>query len=198
MMDRKPVYLIYIGIFLNLILFFIAYYLKLPLLPYHTGTLYVCALLGMGGGILVAIVTFLTVSLFAYGMDFIWFILSGALIAVIAGDQFKKGTRPVRWLIAAGEVFLCEWFFYILFTLWHNNSIPYDYCGQRIFMFFYEQNMEEIFAVCIAGAAIALLSSIQATVTAALALVCTPKRFVLPNENPPSKQKRLQAEQNQE
>ena len=195
MIDKKPVYLIYIGIFLNLILFFSAYYLKLPLLPYHTGTLYVSALLGMGSGILVAAVTFLTISLFAYGPNFIWFFISGVLISIIVKDQAKKGARLTNWLVAAGEVFLCDLFFYILFTLWHNNGIPYDYCGQRIFMFFYEQDVEEVFAVCMAGISIVLLSSIQAALTAALALVCTPRSWLRSKEEPASKPKSLPTEQ---
>ena len=195
MIDKKPVYLIYIGIFLNLILFFSAYYLKLPLLPYHTGTLYVSALLGMGSGILVAAVTFLTISLFAYGPNFIWFFISGVLISIIVKDQAKKGARLTNWLVAAGEVFLCDLFFYILFTLWHNNGIPYDYCGQRIFMFFYEQDVEEVFAVCMAGISIVLLSSIQAALTAALALVSTPRSWLRSKEEPASKPKSLPTEQ---
>ena len=50
-------------------------------------------------------------------------------------------------------------------------------------MYFYEQEMEEVFAVCMAGTAIVLLSSIQAELTAFLAILCTPKKL-LPIEEP--------------
>ncbi len=179
---------------MNLLLFGVTYYFKLPLLPYHTGTLYVSVMLGTAAGILCTTVTFLGISLFCYGTDFIWFTISGILIATIIGGQFKKETRPINWLIAAGEVFLCDLFFYILFTLWKHDGIPYDYCGQRIFMFFYEQDMEEVFAVCMAATSVVVLSSIQSVITAVLAVVCTPKKWLFPTENV-SEQKSLKSKQ---
>lgn len=196
-MDKKPVTLIYLGIFLNLILFWVAYTFKLPFLPYHTGTLYVAALCTTGAGILTTVVTFLAISLFCYGFDFIWFALSGIIIATIIGEQFKKETRITSWLVAAGEVLLCDLFFYILIILWKRDSIPYDYCSQRIFMFFYEKGVDEIFAVCLAGLPIVLLSVIQEVLTAFVAIVCTPKNWLYPpeNTNAPLEQKSLKSKQ---
>ena len=196
-MNQKNITLIYIGILLNLVLFGVAHYFKLPLLPYHTGTLYVSALLGTGGGCLCAIVSMLAIATFIHGQSFSWFLISGILIATLVGGQLKqKSTRLQSWCIVAGEVFVCDLFFYILFTILFHKSIPYDYCGQRIFMFFYEQDMEEVFAVCMAGTSIVLISCIQSVLTAFLAILCTPKAWLQPeNENVPLKQKRLKSKQ---
>lgn len=196
-MNQKPVTLIYIGLCANLILFWVAHFFQLPLLPYHTGTLYVSALAGSGAGILTAVVTFLGISLFCYGNEFVWMGLAGIFIATIIGEQFKKETRITNWLVAAGEIFLCDLFFYILVVLWKNNSIPYDYCGQRIFMFFYERGTEEIFAACLAAFPIVLLSSMQSVLTAFAGILCTPKNWLYPAEETAesSEQKSLQRKQ---
>ncbi len=196
-MDKKPITLIYLGICLNLVLFWVAYYFKLPFLPYHTGTLYVAALVGTGAGILTTALTFLAISLFCYGTDFIWLGLSGVIIATIIGEQFKKETRITSWLVAAGEVLFCDLFFYILVILWKRDSIPFDYCSQRIFMFFYEKGVDEIFAVCLAGLPIVLLSVIQEVLTAFVAILCTPKHWLYPTveSKEPSEQKSLQRKQ---
>lgn len=183
-MNQKPITLVYIGILLNLVFFGVAHYFKLPLLTYHTGTLYVSALLGTGAGFLCSLVTVLGISVFIHGSAFSWFAVTGFLIASFVGSQLKqKNTRLGSWCFVAVEFFACDLFFYILFTILFHKSIPYDYCGQRIFMYFYEQEMEEVFAVCMAGTAIVLLSSIQAVLTAFLAILCTPKKL-LPIEEP--------------
>lgn len=192
MRDHKPILLLYIGICLNLVLFFLAHYFKTPLLPYHTGTLYVAALLGSGAGILTTAITFLSISLFCYGQDFLWIGISGVLISMIVGEQFKKETRITNWLVAAGEVFLLDLFFYILIVLWKNDSIPYDYAGQRIFMFFYEMGIDEIFAACLSALPIVLLSSVQSVLTAFVAILCTPAGWLISSEEDTvSKQKSL-------
>ena len=200
-MNQKNITLIYIGILLNLVLFGVAHYFKLPLLPYHTGTLYTAALLGTGAGILCAAVTMLAIASLIHGQSFVWFLVSGMLIASLVGGQLKqKSTRLKSWCIVAGEVFICDLFFYILFTILFHNSIPYDYVGQRIFMYFYEQEMEEVFAVCIAGTGIVLLSAIQSVLTAFLGILCTPKSWICPLEvqEKPLKQKRLKSKQNKD
>ncbi len=197
-MNQKNITIIYIGILLNLVLFGVAHYFKLPLLPYHTGTLYTAALLGTGAGILCTAVTMLSIACLIHGQEFLWFLVSGVLIASLVGGQLKqKSTRLKSWCIVAGEVFVCDLFFYILFTILLHNSIPYDYMGQRIFMFFYEQDMEEVFAVCMAGMGIVLLSAIQAVPTAFAAILCTPKSWLLPQQEAekPLKQKRLNSKQ---
>ncbi|MBO5409230.1 MAG: hypothetical protein J6A61_07545 [Clostridia bacterium] len=199
-MNQKNITLIYIGIALNLVLFGVAHYFQLPLLPYHTGTLYTSALLGTGAGILCASVTMLAIACLIHGQSFVWFLLSGVLIAILVGGQLKqKSTRLNSWCFVAGEVFVCDLFFYILFTILFHNSIPYDYVGQRIFMFFYEQEMEEVFAVCMAGTTVVLISSIQAVITAFLGILCTPKSWICPPEaeEKPLKQKRLKSKKNQ-
>ncbi|MBQ7951040.1 MAG: hypothetical protein IJ278_04905 [Clostridia bacterium] len=192
MRDNKPILLLYIGICLNLVLFFVAHYFKMPLLPYHTGTLYVATLLGSGAGILTAAVTFLAISLFCYGQDFLWMGLSGIIISVIVGEQLKKETRITNWLVAAGEVFLLDLFFYIFIVLWKNDSIPYDYAGQRIFMFFYEMGVDEVFSACLAALPVVLLTSLQSVLTAFVAILCTPARWLCASEEASlSKQKSL-------
>lgn len=199
MRNNKPVLLLYIGICLNLVLFCLTYHFKLPLLPYHTGTLYVSALLGPGAGILTTMITFLTISLFCYGKEFIWFTLSGVIISFIVGEQFKKETRITNWLVTAGEVLLLDLFFYILITLWQHNSIPYDYAGQRIFMYFYTKETNEIIAVCLAGIPIILLSVVQQVLTAFLGILCTPKHWLTTLEETASlKQNRLKSQKHKD
>lgn len=179
---------------MNLVLFWVADTFQLPFLPYHTGTLYVAALCGTGAAILTTGFSFLVISLFRYGIDFMWLGISGIIIAAIIGEQFKKETRITSWLVAAGEVLFCDLFFYIFVILWKQNSIPFDYCSQRIFMFFYEQGTDEILCVCIAGLAIVTLSVIIEVTTAFLAILCTPKKWLYPpEESNPSEQKRLKS-----
>ena len=195
MKNKNPILLLYIGIALNLVLFFLAEYFKLPLLPYHTGTMYVSALLGPAAGILATAVTFLFISLFFYGQEFFWFVLPGIILSFLVGEQCKKDARITNWLVTAGEVILLDLFFYILIVLWKHNSIPYDYRGQRIFMYFYEKGTDEIISVCLAGIPIVLLSGIQAVATAFLGILCTPKHWItVPTEELPSEQKGLQCQ----
>lgn len=179
---------------MNLVLFGVADYFKLPCLPYHTGTLYVAALAGTGAGILTTGITFLSISLFRHGVDFIWMGLSGIIIATVIGEQFKKETRITSWLVAAGEVFLCDLFFYILIVLWKHNSIPYDYYGQRIFIYFYNLGVDEISSVCLGAIPIVLLSVLLAVLIAFVAILCTPKNWLYPDKES-SEQKRLKSKQ---
>lgn len=195
-MDKRPVSLIFTGIVLNVVLFWAAYTFKLPLLPYHTGTVFVSVLCGSGAGILTTLITFLGLALFVYEKNYFWFAVSGILIAAMIGGQHKKETRIANWLTTAGLVFVCDLFFYILFTILFHDCIPYDYCGQRIFMFFYEGKMEEVFCTAMAGTAIILLSSIQSVVTALLCILCTPKKLLLPKAESENKSLERQKEKN--
>ena len=121
-----------------------------------------------------------------------WLGISGVIIATIIGEQFKKETRITSWLVAAGEVLFCDLFFYIFVILWKHDSIPFDYCSQRIFMFFYEQDMDEIVSVCLAGLSVVTLSVVQEVLTAFLGILCTPKHWLYPEEeSKKSEQKRL-------
>lgn len=182
-MNQKSIYFVFAGILVNLGLFWAAYSLKLPLLPYHAGTMYISAMVGSAGGVLTTIVTFCMLSLFVYEKNYFWFVISGIFISAVIGGQCKKETRTINWLMAAGEAFVCDLFFYILITILAHDCIPYDYRGQRIFMFFYESKLEEVFSVAMAGTLIVLLSSVFSTICALLGVLLTPKKLIF-NQQP--------------
>ena len=203
-MDKRPVRLIYLGILMNLGLFGAAYLLKLPFLAYHTGTVYVTALLGSTGGILTAIVTFLCLACFVFGPSYAWFMLGAIFISTFVGEHLKKETRTGNWFLVTGEIFLLEAFCHILFTIIFRNSIPHDLLGQSIF-YALVPNMNRVFAVTIAGTAVALITAICTVGLAVLSVLCTPKHLLLsPEDATKEKEKRkksekkgLQSEKNQ-
>lgn len=206
-MDKRPIQLVYAGIIMNICLFGAAYYLKLPFLAYHTGTVYVAALLGATGGILTAVVTFLCLACFWFGSSYAWFMLGGIFIATLIGEQLKKETRSKKWFLVTGEIFLIEAFCHILFTISFRHCIPFDRLGQPIFYTLLPK-MNRVFAVMIAGATVSLVTALFTVGCAAIFILCTPKRMVLAKEEPikeqsskkekPLKKNRLQRKKNQD
>ena len=191
-MDKRPVRLIYIGILMNLGLFGAAYLLKLPFMAYHTGTVYITALLGATGGILTAVVTFLCLSCFVFGSSYVWFMLGAIFISTIVGEQFKKETRTGNWFLVTGEIFLIEAFCHILFTIIFRNSIPHDLLGKSIF-YALLPHMNRVFAVTVSGTAVSLITAGLTVGCAILAVLCTPKHLLLPCENTPKETKKEKA-----
>lgn len=210
-MDKRPLHLIYIGIFINLALFGAAYLFKLPFLAYHTGTVYITTLLGATGGILTAAVTFLCLACFVFGPDYAWFMLGGICIAILIGEQLKKETRSGSWLSVTGKIFLIESFCHILFTILFLRSVPFDMLGQTIF-FALVPHMNRVFAVMFAGLTVSVLTSFLTVGCATLLVLCTPKHYLLSKEEAEEhkkqkkeknrkkrlKKNRLQSEKNQD
>ena len=181
-MDKRPVRLIYLGILMNLVLFGAAYFLRLPFLAYHTGTVYVTALLGSTGGILTAIVTFLCLACFVFGPSYAWFMLGAIFISTFVGEQLKKETRTGNWFLVTGEIFLLEAFCHILFTIIFQNSIPHDLLGQSVYYTLLPK-MNKVFAVTIAGAVVSLITAIGTVGLAVLSVLCTPKHLLLSQQD---------------
>ncbi len=205
-MDKRPLQLVYIGILMNLGLFWAAYQFKLPFLAYHTGTVYVTTLLGATGGILTAVVTFLPLACFWFGSSYAWFMLGGVCIATLVGEQLKKETRHKSWAFVTGEIFLIEAFCHILFTISFRYCVPFDILGQPIF-YALVPKMNRVFATMIAGAVVSFLTALLTVGCATVCILCTPKRMILSKEDikkqdektkeKPLKKKSLQRKKNQ-
>ncbi len=206
-MDKRPLHLVYVAILMNLGLFWAAYQLRLPFLAYHTGTVYVTALLGATGGILAAIVTFLALACFYFGSSYAWFLLGGICIATLVGEQLKKETRHKSWAFVTGEIFLIEAFCHILFTISFRYCVPFDILGQPIFYALLPK-MNRVFATMIAGTVVSLLTALLTVGCATVCILCTPKRLIVSKEElkkeeaktkeRPLKKKRLQRKKNQD
>jgi len=133
--ERKRILtVIIISILMNLSLFLVAYYFKLPLWLDTTGTIYASIILGAPAGFVVAIVNNLLQAFFFYGSESLSFYIVSALTAFVTGFVMKnRKNKKARWIILMlSLLFVCTCVA-VGITFIANKGVPADYWGSMIY-----------------------------------------------------------------
>ena len=139
--NRKRItILIAIAALMNLILFFCAYFLNLPLWLDTTGTIYAALILGFPAGFIVAIINNVIQALFFYGLESLRFYLVSALTTLVTGLIMSHlAHRPIlKWFLLTLSLWVLSTSLAILLTFIAYNGVPADHWGKLLYHQFLE------------------------------------------------------------
>lgn len=168
--------IIFLGILLNFVLFFISARWKLPFWMDSTGTAYVALLLGPLPALIVGLIHTLILIFFFYGSSAIWFYSVSILIALVVGigaeERVLKGFSSV-----CGVTFIL----YVLTTLL-SSLLVLVFCGGQVKNIYAAMFLKALlsggispgFSTLIALGAVALPDVIVTAVLVAILYFCTP------------------------
>jgi energy-coupling factor transport system substrate-specific component len=180
---RRTVTIFLVSVALNLFLFLLAHFLKLPLWLDTTGTIYITLLLGFPGGFLVGLINNVILSLFFYGFNSISYYVVSAAIAFVAGICVKRRLKNQKALNSSFLCFLSIPVFLlsigtaIPITLLVDNGIPSDYWGKYLFFAFSDKGLHTLLATALSTKMVKLLDVIVSMTIVMAAFKFTPKHY---------------------
>jgi len=176
---KRTVHLFIVATIMNLCLFLIAYFLKLPLWLDTTGTIYITLFFGFPAGFLIGLINNTILSLFFYGFDSIVYYLVSIAVALTAHICIKRskgiGIKLAFTLILF--IFIVSIFFVIPLTFRVDNGVPSDYWGHLLYEIMIQNHFISVWATILAVVGIKLLDVIITITIVMSAYKLTPSKL---------------------
>lgn len=174
---KRTLIIIIISIMMNLLLFVIAYYCKLPLWLDTTGTIYASIILGFPAGFVVAIINNLVQAACFYGAESLSFYIVSALTAFISGCIMKTNYKKIKlkWLLLTLCLLVVSVSVAVIITFIANKGIPADYWGSLIYRMLIAKGYKPSIATVVSVSLVKILDVIFSVVIVMLLILFTPK-----------------------
>lgn len=177
-LDKKAILMMILGVLMNILFFWMAQKLRMPLWLDTTGTLYVAMTLGPMAGLIVGLCDNILLAVFFHGLNALFFFLVSGYVAITAGVLVKSGlikgvmgNLGLVFLLYVGSMFLSVFIGMLL-----NHGQPNDYYGTLIYQAGKEVGFGNLASSIIAHTVVKLLDTCISFILAWAACLFTPRR----------------------
>ncbi len=178
--ERKRVLeLIGISAIMNMGLFLITYFLKLPLWLDTTGTIYISYILGFPEGFIVAIINTVFQAVFFYGKESLLFYFVSVATALVTNLVLKKykETKIKQWIILMISLIVVGGLAAVLITFWANDNIPANEISRNLYYYLNDTGFSNIAASAISVLAVKIPDVVVSVLISMFAIKLTPKKL---------------------